>query len=263
MSQDRLQALDLAYARFNASRTLGDVRESQFRIEPFGTAIATIDANRRATYYNRIVGLNEATLDTLDAMLALHADAGTESRVDAAEQASAAVEAALRARGFQPSLRLAWLEAASPFPDPATSARVERWSHEDVDRFLDLLGPVSDEIRALRREHYCTDRFRAYVASVDGAPVAWATLFVHGDMGLLGNAMTQDGFRRRGLHRALLNARLHDAERLGLAWVVSDVEPGTASHRNCERAGLRPLSVQTIWERPVPRDPGEAAGVQE
>ena len=60
---------------------------------------------------------------------------------------------------------------------PPPETQVERFGRDDAERFLDLLDPdgdISPEIRELRREHYCTDRFRTYVALVDDTPVAWS-----------------------------------------------------------------------------------------
>ena len=255
MAHPRLTDLDLAYARFNAARTLGDARPSAFRVEHVGDLVVTIDPARKATYSNRVLGLGAETLDDLDTVLARYEAAGTTPRLDvAAENMNRALNDALTARGFHRASALAYLAAEPGALDlrAVPGAPIVRWAHDRVDAFLDLLAldrPISAEIRDLRRAYYCTDGFRTYVAEPDGEPAAWATLFVHADMGLLGNAMTRKPFRGRGLHRALLQARLRDAARLGLTWVVSDVEPDTTSMRNCERAGLELLTTHTIWER--------------
>ena len=101
-----------------------------------------------------------------------------------------------------------------------------------------------------RCRHLCTDTFRFFAVWRDGRPVALATTFL-GELGaVLGNAYTREDDRGRGLHRALLAARLADAARRGIPHVVTDVEPDTTSHRNCERAGFTVVREQEIWERP-------------
>ena len=61
--------------------------------------------------------------------------------------------------------------------------------------------------------------------------VGWATLFVHRDVGFFGNAFVHESERRRGLHRALLAARLRDAKSLGSRWLANDVVLGSTSQR--------------------------------
>lgn len=52
-----------------------------------------------------------------------------------------------------------------------------------------------------------------------------------------------------GVHGALLAARLNAAAGMGLEVAYTDVEHGSQSHYNCERAGFRTLTINTIWER--------------
>ena len=112
---------------------------------------------------------------------------------------------------------------------------VERWGADRADDFLQLLmtsGVTCDPaVWSDRRRHYCTETFRAYVASIDGAPRAWATLFVSGKAGYLANAYTQENCRGLGCQTALLHARQLDAAALGVDWLMTDVEHGSSSHR--------------------------------
>jgi hypothetical protein len=107
------------------------------------------------------------------------------------------------------------------------------------------------ERRAAKRRYYCTDQFRAYVARAAGAVAGWATMFVGAGFVFFGNAYTLPPFRRSGAHRALLVARLADAATLGAAMAYTDVEHQSQSHMNCERAGFRTISINTIWARPA------------
>jgi hypothetical protein len=65
----------------------------------------------------------------------------------------------------------------------------------------------------------------------------------------LGNAYTRPDQRGQGAHAALLAARLNAAALAGASAIYTDVEHGSQSHFNGERAGLRTLSINTIWTR--------------
>ncbi len=253
---DQQRMLDLAYARFNAMRTLGDERPSAFRLERIGALDVTVDPARQSSYSNRVVGLTAASLRDLDAALARLPDTSVRVEVEA-EAETRGVLAALSERGFEKSVDLLWLDGdpskLAAEPVLPSGARIERWQHDRAGEYLDLLArsgvEIPEQVRDLRRQHYVTDTFRTFVATMDGTPVAWSTLFVHGALGLLGNAMTLEGHERQGLHLSLLHARLRDAANLGLSWLASDVLPNTTSQRNCERAGLRPLVTLGLYER--------------
>jgi ribosomal protein S18 acetylase RimI-like enzyme len=86
-----------------------------------------------------------------------------------------------------------------------------------------------------------------YVARVNGRPAAAATLYVHDGVGYLADSATDPSFRRRGLHIALLQRRMHDAGVAGASLVFSGAEPFSTSHRNMERVGMRLQFTRAKW----------------
>ncbi len=250
LPQKDLLELDVEYAAFNASRTMGDARESSFERIEVGPLTVTRDRARPAAYYNRILGCTPDTLSWLDRALEHFEEDGHALRVDLDIRHQPPLDAPLRDRGFVSDHELLWLAAGSLRPSP--SWPVVRLGPEDADRLLPLLElqvSITPDLWKLRRRHHCTDRFRAFVVEEDGELVAMATTFV-GERGtLLGNGFTRAEWRGRGCQSALIAARLADADALGSSWVVTDVEPGTASHRNCERAGFEVVQHQAVWER--------------
>ncbi|HLH38807.1 MAG TPA: hypothetical protein VKX39_06640 [Bryobacteraceae bacterium] len=74
---------------------------------------------------------------------------------------------------------------------------------------------------------------------VDGAPVAAAAMNIRDKLALLFADSTLGKFRNRGLHLALIRARLAHAARLGCDLATASTAPGSVSQRNYERAGLR------------------------
>jgi GNAT superfamily N-acetyltransferase len=155
--------------------------------------------------------------------------------------------------GFAPRGQLCYL-ARRPAAVPATAGSVERLAPSRADEFLDLLAlqgvDFPPERRDAKRGYYSTDRFQAFVArGADGAAHGWATMFVSDGSAFFGNSYTLPAFRKRGAHGSLLAARLTAASDLGLEIAFTDVEHRSASHDNCERAGFRTLTINTIWSR--------------
>ncbi|MEZ4647626.1 MAG: GNAT family N-acetyltransferase [Candidatus Eisenbacteria bacterium] len=251
--RDELDALDREYARFNAKKAIGDTRESSFREESIGPLVVTQDPSRTSSYYQRVLGVTPASLSYLDRALDLFQRPVPELRIDVDKSDSPALADELEARGFVACEELIWLRAdVGVAPADDSSPLVRRLGPTEQDSilpFLTLGGPVDPAIWALRRNHHCTETFRAFVIDEEGKAVAMATTFV-GEHGLLlGNALTLPTHRRRGYQRALLRARLADAAELGARWVVTDVEPDTTSFRNCGREGFTETRRQVVWER--------------
>jgi GNAT superfamily N-acetyltransferase len=249
-----LDAIDVRYAALNASRALR-AEESALALHRAGTLTVLVDRARpHDDYYNRIVGLDAAGLVHLDHALARLS--GVDPRVDlAVDRLSADVSSALIERGLAPKSAIVWLGARPPANLPMPEGvRLLRDGEQGV--LFDLMAQVEEmrpsvtpEIRARRWKDHCTPQFRCFVRERGGRPVAWATLYADGEAGILGNAFTLPAHRGHGSQAALLTARLHDAAQLGLSWVYTDVEPGTSSLRNAERAGLRRATTTLVWAR--------------
>jgi hypothetical protein len=88
---------------------------------------------------------------------------------------------------------------------------------------------------------------RCYIASVDGVAAAHATLFVREGVAVLGFGATLERFRGRGCQGALLRTRIADAAKADCDLVIVQTNPGSASQRNVERAGLRVAYTKAIW----------------
>jgi len=241
--------LDVEYARYNSAKTISDSKPSRFETENVGPLVVISDPARGDAYYNRIVGLCESALPWLDEALGVMSGA-TAIRTDVEAPVGGDMKAALESRGFAPRERIAWLITATEAG--AGYEKAARVTNRECDRLLPLLeldGPVDPDTWALRRHLYCTETFRVFAVEEAGRLVAMASTFVGESGALLGNAVTHPDHRHRGYHSGLLQSRLADARALGLEWVLTDVEPGGASIRNCERLGFRRLLDQTVWQR--------------
>jgi hypothetical protein len=74
-------------------------------------------------------------------------------------------------------------------------------------------------------------------------------LTVHNGVALLAGACTIPEARRQGAQLALLHARLTFAARLGVDLAMVVTAPGSASQRNAERQGFRPVYTRAKWQR--------------
>lgn len=257
--KDPLNEILASYSRFNAARSLGQPGDSEFEVHRFGDALALIDPARPGSVMcNRVLGLSEKSAPQLKDILAAYDAAGAVAHFDiSGENLFPSVLEPLVKRGFTAKEATTYL-TTNPRKVRQTATQdsklsLERWNDERVDEFLKLLETSGVECApdrwARRREQYCTDTFRVYVASWEGVPCAWGTIFVERNVGYFANAFTQEDYRRRGCQLALLNARLDEAKDLGLRNVYTDVVADSESHRNCKRAGFTKLTVVTTWTK--------------
>jgi GNAT superfamily N-acetyltransferase len=98
-----------------------------------------------------------------------------------------------------------------------------------------------ESFRGLMAPLYQMENALAFVATVDGTPVACGTGIVipeHRVFALCG-AGTLASYRRRGLQTALLQARMSAALQAGCEYAVVVTQGGSSSQRNVERLGFR------------------------
>jgi GNAT superfamily N-acetyltransferase len=97
------------------------------------------------------------------------------------------------------------------------------------------------------------DRWRCYVAEVDGTPRACAAMLIDDDIAQFGIAATAESARGRGCQQALLARRIADAAAAGCRLLF--VETGeraadrpSTSYRNILRAGFEEAYVRPNWQ---------------
>ena len=84
---------------------------------------------------------------------------------------------------------------------------------------------------------------RLFLAWLDGQPVSGGALETHNGVAALMAADTLPAFRQRGLHTALLRARLAAAANAGCDLALMHARPGADSQRNALRAGFQLVYV--------------------
>jgi GNAT superfamily N-acetyltransferase len=127
-------------------------------------------------------------------------------------------------------------------PDEADLwARVaaDGWSSEGAD----LAGFVMEmgQISARSEGTVC------FLAELHGEPAGAGGLSINEGTALLAGASTISAARRKGVQRALLEARLRFAAERGCDLVMIGAQPGSASQRNAERQGFRVAYTRIKW----------------
>jgi GNAT superfamily N-acetyltransferase len=91
------------------------------------------------------------------------------------------------------------------------------------------------------------ENWRFYLAEVDGKPAGAALLTLHGDVGYLASAATLPAMRRRGVHAALLRARMMDAADAGCSLLFARATPGSPGASNLTRARMMLSHSKHLW----------------
>jgi hypothetical protein len=246
---------ELAYARFNACRTTEGCETQIIRGRSHAFEYLC-DASRPGnSYYNRAVCLDASSINAAE--LALLPSTVRAIEVPPASSNNDAATHLLKF-GLRPAYALCYLEfevssnQANAVQRARGSTSVTLMRGDQADEFLDLLqlegANFTEEKRAQKRRFYCTHEFVAFVAKDEtGVACAWATLHLCNGTAFLGNTFTREQYRRNGHHLSLLAIRLQYANSVGVSRIYIDVEYGSQSQRNCERVGMRNITINTIW----------------
>lgn len=118
-----------------------------------------------------------------------------------------------------------------------TSARAWSAEHPELHGFLLDLGRIIAS----------ADGAVPFLATLDGRPVATASLRCDDGIALFAGASTIPEARNQGAQRALLEARMRHASAVGCQLAMMCAAPGSASQRNAERQGFRIAYTRTKW----------------
>jgi N-acetylglutamate synthase-like GNAT family acetyltransferase len=109
----------------------------------------------------------------------------------------------------------------------------------ELGAFLENIGAVMSRARGVT----------SFFAERDGEPIATAALNINNGVALLAGAATIPSARKQGAQGALLQARLAFAAARGIELAMVVTAPGSASQRNAERSGFRPVYTRAKWQR--------------
>ncbi len=252
-------ASDMAMLAGTADNPLG------VGVHSFGRATALLMREINDWEFNRVLGLRDQSPSEVDEILAWYAQYDASCHFDIVSPlASKALLQTLADRGFSESGShdSLFVVPVEDFPEPPTGIDVIEVLAGHMEIFADLYMVYLDDfkypdelkarVRANIIKEYRQPGWRLYLAAVDGAPAAFASLYVQDRIGSLAMAAAAPSSRGRGAHTALLTRRIADAAAEGCELVIAQAVPASTSHRKLERAGLKVAYTKTIWSRPQP-----------
>lgn len=246
--------LESIATRYRLDRFVGPGNPMKTEVLQLGTLTATkvpfVPNNPRM---NAVHGLEDPA--DLPGVLAFYAETRQPCWVELSPHADPSVVRALQAHGFKPAERKAVLYGfAHPRPPSDPTIEVTVVTRADLDLFLDTLNqgfgtPTEMLAGARRNQSFWCDipHWRLYLAKLDGQPAGAAVLTITDDVAYLAASATLPGFRRRGVHEALISRRLADAAAVNCKLATGQAAFDTPSHRNQERAGLQLAHVRQDW----------------
>ncbi len=119
----------------------------------------------------------------------------------------------------------------------ATQDQASLWVRTTAQGFCETEEPEPVDLEVMMANYYAPNG-TCFLAWIDGQPAGGAGMFIHAGAVELGGASTRLQFRRRGVHSALLKARMETAYISGCDLAVVVTSPGSASQRNLERLGF-------------------------
>lgn len=227
-------------AEHRQARSIGALASE---VAPLGPGIMAYEAPGH--WANQACGLADAQVPAadLDRMVGFYVSRGIEPLIEVCSLAEPRLLAQLGARGFR--ARGFTHALARELPRDLSRAPVP----EGVEiRLLDPHDPAEGDafdafVRVLtpepgRVEHLAARRAHAFLATVGSEVAGMAHLDVDGPLAALYGAAVVPAFRRRGLHRALFEARMAFAADHGCTLAQVDGPPGGATERNARRLGF-------------------------
>jgi GNAT superfamily N-acetyltransferase len=205
--------------------------------------------------------------DDVERVETFYAECGVPSEIEIASMVDRSLLRVLNQRGYQ-LLRFRNIYAQALHSGDATgtapaarSRAVEvhavdastavAWSTTLLDGFGSTRDADRDRVETWNQMVRALPGVTALVAVMDGQPVGAASVMVLGATALLGGAATLPAFRRRGVQRTLIEARLAVAAHAGCTLAVVTADPGSSSGRNAERTGFQLICNHVSMRVPV------------
>jgi ribosomal protein S18 acetylase RimI-like enzyme len=229
---------------------------------PLGAAVRRYGealANRAPTFgehlFNRAFGFTDEALDAAAEVADWYAEGGVRGAFEIAPGLPTdALTAMLHARGYRHTGFHANFAGHADLPQrPSPGVEVRRLTDEtELEAFSDAyhVGWSNTRSRIPMKSWLTAPGWSLYLGLCDGQPAGAAILSMANGDAYLQDSAVDPKWRRRGVHRALLDARCADAADAGAQVVFSGADYLSASHLNMLRKGLTLLFTKAIWTAP-------------
>ena len=218
--------------------------------------------------FNKVAGLGFAGVPesaALDEIEQAFAACGSPVQIELAHLADPAIGALLTGRGYRlESFENVLGRALTDDPERVLPPGVEvrRSGAEESEAWLEVVAEGSihpdpqgvpwheefprEMIIDVERDMAAADVTVRYAGLRDGILAGGATMRIAEGVAQLTGAATAPAHRRRGVHTALLSARLADASAAGCDVAVIITQPGSKSQQNAQRQGFDLLYTRAV-----------------
>ena len=124
----------------------------------------------------------------------------------------------------------------------------EEWAQTACKGWSEF-GELADFLLDLGKVNSQRKNALAFLAELDGQPIATGLMSIFEGVALLAGASTVPEGRRQGAQLALLESRLRFAAEQGCDIAMMGAHPGSASQRNAERNNFRIAYTRVKWQR--------------
>lgn len=259
--QPRLSIADVA--TFEEARQARDVAAVAGESEPIAGGMmcfAFVGA-----WANQAMGLGmhgPVSAADVDRLIRFYEERGVEPRIEVCPRADESLVLHLAERQFvvRDFETVFYRDCRTALPAPpaeVTVRRIDPASPAELAAAVDLTFaafgvPRTAEMAALQ-ERVLTERSAAvFVGRIDGVPAGIACASVTPPCGGMFATATLPAYRRRGVQRALMIARLAAIAEVGAQVATVQSRPGVATERNAWRLGFRVAYTKAILVRPRP-----------
>jgi len=205
------------------------------------------------------IGLNGPVSDAqIDELEAFFCARGASVTIEVCPHADPGFLNALGARGYRITefnnvlvCRLDGLELTfTPRIRRALPSEADVWSHTVGHGFFEQPELTSEEMDVGRAIFAMPGAICYLAATETGQLAGGGALAVYTGLATLFADSTIPAYRRTGLHRELIAARLNEAIARGCTTATASTLPGSGSQRNYERSGFRVAYTKVTVRRP-------------
>ena len=242
--------VEAEYACFNGRRTLKRIETSEPVWQKIESGISIKDLTQPENYY-----LNRKII-IVDDSSSIDISNENSSRIDIVTFPPEP-EKSINLSGYKLEYNVSFcgmdLNENQPIqPLSDLDLKIELCNHSQRRQFIDEIcrsidKNIDSSIISAKENFYCTDNFKCYLAKFDNQVVGLATLFISGETGRLANAFTYLKYREQGVHSMLINKRIEDAGKLGLRYLVTEVEADSKGERNIKRLAFSAIASGAVW----------------
>ncbi len=229
-------------------------------IGKFGHATAFFSRNIPGPSYNLVKGLRDGDEEAVDEIIRFYSEKEIPVRLELTPSySSAALMKFLHSKGFyQCDFHTTMYAEPSVLTDcPINSAiEIRRLKKHEFNLFGEIYTKgfgLPDFLKSGVAENnvilYENKYWRFYLASVGNEPAGIAVLFMKDGFASLAAAATLPEFRAKGVHSALIQARIYQALTDQCKFITGQAKFGSVSQNNMEKSGLKIAYTKAIWIR--------------